>query len=102
MLDLKASHLSIVKAILKKHLSTQEVWAFGSRVNGTAKPHSDLDLVVRGHSEIDPTKISMIRLEFEESNLPMRIDVLDWNSLSDEFRDIVSKSHIAISGFKPK
>ncbi len=45
-LDVKPEHLEMVQAILRTHLPEREVWAFGSRVNGKAKPASDLDLCV--------------------------------------------------------
>jgi type I restriction enzyme S subunit len=35
-----------VRRILQKHVPGYEVWAFGSRAKWTAKPYSDLDLVI--------------------------------------------------------
>ncbi|MBF0612488.1 MAG: nucleotidyltransferase domain-containing protein, partial [Magnetococcales bacterium] len=41
LLDIRPDHLKMVQEILKKHLPDQEVWAFGSRVKGTAREYSD-------------------------------------------------------------
>ena len=42
-----------VMVILEQYVPNAEVWVFGSRVSGTAREHSDLDLVV-----IDEQKLS--------------------------------------------
>jgi predicted nucleotidyltransferase len=46
VLDLRPDQLQIVQHILQRRVPTFDVWAFGSRVKGTAKPYSDLDLAV--------------------------------------------------------
>jgi predicted nucleotidyltransferase len=38
----------IVRSLLSRHVPDREVWAFGSRAKATAKPFSDLDLVILG------------------------------------------------------
>ncbi|MFC6671931.1 nucleotidyltransferase domain-containing protein [Marinobacterium aestuariivivens] len=49
MIELSEADLAAVRRILSLHLTEgQSVWAFGSRVKGTARPWSDLDLVVKG------------------------------------------------------
>lgn len=45
MIDVSPDHLAEVQAILREHVPECEVRAFGSRVQETAKPYSDLDLV---------------------------------------------------------
>ncbi|MBS1945702.1 MAG: nucleotidyltransferase domain-containing protein, partial [Bacteroidetes bacterium] len=52
MLDLPADQLAIVRAILAEHVPHAKVWAFASRVRGTAKPFSDLDLAVEENKEL--------------------------------------------------
>ncbi|WP_230471596.1 nucleotidyltransferase family protein [Kingella kingae] len=47
-LDISPDELQIVQTILRQHIPQRTVWAFGSRVNGKAKPYSDLDLAVLG------------------------------------------------------
>lgn len=46
MIDLSVNQLAIVQEILAKQLPTTKVWVFGSRIKGTAKHYSDLDLVL--------------------------------------------------------
>ena len=47
MLDLRPEWLEIVRHLLAVHLPDAEVWAYGSRVQGTCHEGSDLDLVAR-------------------------------------------------------
>lgn len=46
MIDIQPQHLEMVEKIFRTYLSGYEVRAFGSRVKGTARPFSDLDLEV--------------------------------------------------------
>jgi predicted nucleotidyltransferase len=45
-LDLPADQLALVREILMKHVPHAKVWAFGSRVQGTAKKFNDLPILV--------------------------------------------------------
>ncbi|MCD4782997.1 MAG: nucleotidyltransferase domain-containing protein [Candidatus Eremiobacteraeota bacterium] len=91
MIDIKPGHKEIIDNILKEHVPEFEVRAFGSRVNGTAKSYSDLDLVLVGNQEVSIRKLRQLEDAFQESDLPFRVDVIDWNRISDEFRKVIEK-----------
>ena len=91
MIDIPQHHLFSIKQILLKHIPAIEVKAFGSRVSGTAKPYSDLDLVIVGKQKIDPRVLAQLKEDFEESDIPFRIDILDWCGITDEFKKIVEQ-----------
>ncbi len=93
MINVHAKNLTAVKKILDQYLPGIEVWAFGSRVGGQAKSYSDLDLVIVGKSKID--RVAWVRLKeaFEESKLPFRVDLIDWNSISTDFQKIVTQNY---------
>ena len=95
-LEIRPDHLKIVEEILEKHLPDREVWAFGSRVNGTAKETSDLDLVVIGENPLDFQTLGALRDAFSESNLPYKVDVVDWAKIGETFREIIRKNEIVI------
>ena len=86
--DLNPNHLGTVKAILAEHVPECEVRAFGSRATWTAKDYSDLDLAVVGEGLLDWRTLDRLKEAFEESDLPMRVDVLDWHAISDSFRKV--------------
>jgi len=96
MINLEQKHLDIVKQILAQHVPECEVRMFGSRVNGTATTYSDVDLALVCDEEMDWRKVESLRDEFAESDLPMSVDVLDSNAVSDEFRAIILENYFVI------
>jgi len=93
VIDLRPDHLEIVEAILKRHVPDAQVRAFGSRVTQTAKDHSDLDLAIIGNDKLDSRTLTLLKLDFEESNFPFRVDVLDWRVISPEFRKLIEQQY---------
>lgn len=86
MIDLHPKYVYIVKSILRQYVPETEVYVFGSRATLTAKPHSDLDLVIMGQSAVPICHLQLLQEAFAESDLPFRVDVLDWHTISDSFR----------------
>ena len=93
MLDVEAHNLVIIRQILQKFVPDCEVRAFGSRINGTAKPYSDLDLAIVGKEKIKRRTKTLLRDEFAESNLPFIVEVLDYNAISKEFQAVIDKQY---------
>lgn len=97
-LDILPAQWEIVKAVLQQHIPGYEVWAFGSRVKHTAKPYSDLDLVVATDSPLALETTAALREAFSESNLPWKVDILDWATISEEFKNIILRENILVQG----
>lgn len=96
MLDLSPAALATICAILSRHIPEREVWAFGSRVTGTAKHYSDLDLAILGE-EAMPTRTYNLLIEaFQESDLPFRVELLEWATCSTSFRERIQQNHEVI------
>lgn len=89
MLDLTPEQLAEVRRTLRIHVPARAVRAFGSRVQGTAKPFSDLDLAVMGDTPLDFRQLAALKDAFADSNLPFRVDVVDWAATSEVFRGII-------------
>lgn len=83
--------LAEVKRILAHNLPPGvQVFAFGSRVHGrNLKPYSDLDLCLRWNAQIPPDVMTKLGTEFEDSLLPFKVDVIDWASISQEFKEAI-------------
>lgn len=96
MIDLPPEQLQEVKCILRQYVPGIEVRAFGSRVNGTANPHSDLDLVVIDKKIMPRDLYYRLQDAFEESSLPIRVDLLDWQRITPEFRQHIEKNNQVI------
>ncbi|MDE0070598.1 MAG: nucleotidyltransferase domain-containing protein [Caldilineaceae bacterium] len=82
MIYLSPNHLKTVKRILAEHVPACEVRAFGSRVTRCARVYSDLDLAVVGVTALDRSTLARLKEAFEESDLPIQVDVLDWQEIS--------------------
>ena len=84
------------KAIIFSILSQVPVrfYAFGSRVTGENKPYSDLDLCFKE----DLPAIIRGRLygDFEESNLPFTVDVVDWKKMTPSFKKLIEKDLVPL------
>ena len=82
--------------ILQTHLSDMEVWAFGSRARNTAKPYSDLDLALISKEPLSLQRLADITSAFEESDLTIRVDIVDWATCSQTFRDVIAKDKVVV------
>ena len=96
MLDLPERQLKIVCDILQEIVPDREVWAFGSRIRGTARSYSDLDIVVMGDAALAVCTVNRLVEAFEVSELPIRVDVLDWCTLSSGFQSIIQQAHVVV------
>ncbi len=86
----------MVEKLLQTHVPDVEVWAYGSRVNGTHHEGSDLDLVLRarGLREIPILQLGNLREGLDESNIPIIVDVHDWATLPDSFRAEIEREYV--------
>lgn len=96
MLDLSPRDLAIVRGILRRHIPDHEVWAFGSRTKGTARRYSDLDLAIITNTPLSLQVRGDMAEDFSESDLPFRVDILDWATTRDNFRHIVEQDRIIV------
>lgn len=101
MIDLNPKHLKTIQYILAEYIPDYEVRAFGSRVKWTAKDYSDLDLAVVGNKPLSFKQKGQLAEAFEESNLPIRVDVLDWQSISEGFRQVILEKYEVIQKAQP-
>ena len=88
MLDLRPEWLEILRQLLAVHLPDAEVWAYGSRVQGTCHQGSDLDLVARNPSDLSQPQpdLSILREAITESSIPILVEILDWARIPETFR----------------
>lgn len=100
MLDLRPEHYRIVQEILEKYVPECEVWAFGSRVTGAAREFSDLDLAIITAKPLNFELLGEIRDAFSESDLPFKVDVLDWSAASASFRRMIQQRYIVLKEAK--
>lgn len=91
MLELNDDELAVVRSALERRLPGQEIRAFGSRVTGRAKRHSDLDLVVVTDAPVSALALAELRADLEESDLPFRVDIAAWCELPESLREEIGR-----------
>ncbi|STO55282.1 nucleotidyltransferase [Canicola haemoglobinophilus] len=92
-LMISPQELEIVQQILQKNVPHLEVWAFGSRVKGKARPYSDLDLAIISEEPLDFLTLANLTDDFSDSDLPWKVDILDWATTSEAFREIIREKY---------
>ena len=99
-IDIAPAELDEVQRILAAHMPGCEVWAFGSRVTGHAKSYSDLDLVVVGAEPIHWNDLGKLTEAFQASDLPFRVDVMDWNVAAPAFQAVIGARYVVVQPLK--
>lgn len=87
---------AIVHDILQRHVPGRKVWAFGSRAKWTSKEFSDLDLAIIGDEPLPITTLASLSEDFSESELPYKVDIVDWATTSPSFRKVIGKDKVLI------
>ena len=96
LLDLRTDHWNIILDLLKKHVPGQRVVAFGSRATWTAKEYSDLDLAILWEEDAPGRIISALSEGFEESNLPFKVDIVDWSQIEESLRTTIRRDGVVL------
>ncbi len=86
VLDLPQQDLEIVREILSRYVPDRPVFVFGSRVTGRSRRRSDLDLAIGGDEPLPLRVQGTLADAFDLSDLPIEVDVVDLNSVSETFR----------------
>jgi predicted nucleotidyltransferase len=95
-LAIKPDDLIAIQAILRRYIPNREVWAFGSRVTGSVKPFSDLDLAIIGSTPLPAPILADLKDAFSESDLPFKVDLVDWAETQKNFRKIIEAAHVVV------
>jgi len=84
--------------ILRRCVPDAEVWAYGSRVTSSGHDASDLDLVLRNpdKSSAEFPGISELKEALTESNLPIRVEVVDWARIPVSFHQEIVKAYVVL------
>jgi uncharacterized protein len=85
------SHRALVRRILDAELPDAEVFVFGSRATGQARPFSDLDLLVQRPVHLSLDQQARLRDAFETSVLPFRVDIVERSGLAPAFAERVER-----------
>ncbi|MFA6583940.1 MAG: nucleotidyltransferase domain-containing protein [Elusimicrobiaceae bacterium] len=97
VIELAPKYLAAMTKILRTELEhlDAEVFMFGSRVRGTARTNSDIDIAISSDINLFDI-IERLRLDFEDSDIPYKIDIVDLGRISDSFKSAIKKDLVKI------
>lgn len=95
-IDLNPLDWGEVKRILHTYVSGYDVWVFGSRATWTAKAYSDLDLAVITDTPFTLATLAHLQAAFDESDLSIKVDLVDWAATSDVFKEVIRKTAVVV------
>ena len=91
MLDLDPKYIDFIKETILAEIPNVEIYIFGSRVQGNALEYSDVDIALKNEEKISIESILKLKVKFENSTFPYKVDIVDLKNLKDEFRGIIEK-----------
>ena len=79
-----------IKKIIFQFLDPKEyqVFIFGSRATGKARKYSDYDIGILGKKPVPLKVLGKIEEALEESDLPYKIEVVDFSLLPSDFKKV--------------
>jgi len=96
--SLLPKHRRLVRDILAEHLPPEvRVWVFGSRATGRAWRYSDLDLAIDAGRRLTLDELAILAEAFSESDLPYKVDVVDWHAIDDRFRELIAGGRVSFA-----
>lgn len=95
-IDVTPQQWIIIQSVLRAQLPHSLVWAFGSRATGSAKTYSDLDLAVITSEPMSLDDGAALAEAFSESALPWKVDIVDWSTTSERFRQIIERDKVVV------
>jgi predicted nucleotidyltransferase len=97
-IDLPADHRRLVLNVLRTVLPAgTKAWVFGSRATGRARPYSDLDLAIDAGRLLTLDEIARLAEAFSDSDLPYRVDLVDWHEIDDRWRRTIVAECVALT-----
>ena len=97
-IDLPAEHRRLVLNILRANLpESTKVWVFGSRATGRARRYSDLDLAIDAGRPLTLDEIAGLTEAFSDSDLPYKVDIVDWRNIEDRWRQTIMAERVALT-----
>jgi uncharacterized protein len=101
-IDLPANHRRLVLDILYAHLPQgAKARVFGSRATGRARRYSDLDLAIDAGRRLTLDEIARLNEAFSDSDLPHRVDVVDWHNIDDRWRQTIAAESLPLTEAVP-
>ncbi len=97
-IHLDERHLNMLRDLLAQYYPEKEVWAYGSRVKGTAKNTSDIDIVIFDSND---TEYYILKDALDESDIPFLIQIMRWELIPQDFKDNILEKYFVVQKTNP-
>lgn len=86
--EIERRWLEQIRAIATRALAPYDVnlYLFGSRARGDAREASDIDLALEPKGEFPPSVLAHLDAQFEESTVPVAVDLVDLRGADEALR----------------
>lgn len=91
---LSKDQIDVIKNSIQDVFGTKtdlKVYLFGSRATGKNKKNSDIDLAFKSKDKDLNKKISTTKMKLEESSLPFKCDLVNWDEIVHEYLPAIKK-----------
>jgi uncharacterized protein len=91
---LKEKYKQELLDIIQKHVPCCTIYLFGSRALDQERVGSDIDIALDSGTCIDRDKLLAIEIDIDETSIPMKIDLVDFQKASDELKKDILREGI--------
>ena len=88
--------LSELKELILHHFHDDDIkiFLFGSRARNENIEYSDVDVGLLPSKKLDASKIVLLREKIENSNIPYKVDIVNVNEVSEDFKKEMLKDAV--------
>lgn len=90
-LDLEDRYKEFIINSILKIIPNVEIYVYGSRVKGAAVKYSDVDIALKSGEKIPFDTVLKLKAFFSDSTFPYMVDIIDLNSISENFKNRIQK-----------
>lgn len=97
MTEQKTTLIRIVEAIKRFfRKKPYQIILFGSYAKGTERPCSDIDVAIKAEEKPDLVEWMLLEEFLEESDIPQKIDIVDYMRIDNRFKQIIDQTGIRL------
>ena len=95
MIDLEPEYIDFIKQTVASCMQDFKLYIFGSRAKNKAQKYSDIDIAINS-KELTSSVKSKLEFLFENSLLPYEVDIIDLNSITENFKNLIKDDLIEL------
>lgn len=91
------TYKTMICPIILDHLPNVKIIIYGSRARGDHASGSDIDIALNAGKLIDNTIMTNIYFDLEDSDLPIKYDLVDFHEVSERMQKEIEKDGVVWS-----